>query len=90
MVSYHLAQGTPTGHIVEDEQWTHASHCLGDLRQALLCNLDVTLLAQPAKEASPGDGQSVQCKNLTATIDWLVEHQHIEHHPPGMGPNATG
>ncbi|KAH8892134.1 hypothetical protein GQ53DRAFT_863878 [Thozetella sp. PMI_491] len=89
MFQYYLNQNAPITHIMEEGRWMHAKHCLSDLRQSLICNLDETLLAQPNNNAQPGDGQLIQCKNITTTVNWLKEHRHITQHPPGMGPNDS-
>jgi hypothetical protein len=62
---------------MRNETWGHTKHCLGELRQSLLCNLDETLLAQPDQLHDPGDGQQLQCKDLKAINEWAVKFRHF-------------
>lgn len=90
MFSYYLANSTTaTSYHVNEDAWVHAKHCLGGLRQSILCNLDETLLAQPSYKSLPGDGQLVQCKNIKPTVEWILKNKHHEHHPDGFGPGGV-
>jgi hypothetical protein len=62
---------------MRNETWGHTKHCLGELRQSLLCNLDETLLAQSDQLHDPGDGQQLQCKDLKAINEWAVKLRHF-------------
>jgi hypothetical protein len=50
--------------------WEHTLHCLADIRQALLCNLDETLLVISAT-IHPGYHQNKVCKDLGPVFEWL-------------------
>lgn len=55
---------------IPDEIWEHTVHCLSDLRQVLLCNIDETLLVI-SDVIHPGYLQKKVCKDLDPIVEWL-------------------
>ena len=70
----------PTGHenlIPEGHDSVHTNHCFDYLRQAILCNVDMTL-----EGGSPGNptgtngfGHAHVCRNYLEVIDWIEERR---------------
>ncbi|KAG6041160.1 hypothetical protein E4U41_005798 [Claviceps citrina] len=56
---------------IAEEKWRHTVHCLADLRQLILCNLDETLFIIPEGYIHPGLHQKKVCKDPRPIIEWL-------------------
>lgn len=55
---------------VPPRKWLHSVHCLSDLRQVVLCNLDETLFTF-TEDIHPGFHQPKVCKDLRPIDAWL-------------------
>ncbi|KAM0817741.1 hypothetical protein AB5N19_03548 [Seiridium cardinale] len=55
---------------IPEIMWEHTANCLADIRQALLCNLDETLLVV-SDTIHPGYHQNKVCKDLGPVHEWL-------------------
>ncbi|KAH8803008.1 hypothetical protein F5884DRAFT_756310 [Xylogone sp. PMI_703] len=67
------AQETSQPYIMDHTRWNHIKHCIGDLRQYLLCNFDETLLVGH-DSIHPGKDQTKLCRDLGPINKWIEGH----------------
>jgi len=66
-----LASSDPVSYHVENSSFHHTLHCLGYLRQALMCSCDLTLM-NTGSDLSFDGGQKRQCRDFDATSKWVM------------------
>lgn len=78
--SAHNLLNTPTSRIGKTHTLiavTDITHCLDEIRQALMCHLDSTLLASNGS-GTWGDGQLRVCRDWEGLFDWVGDHGYVE------------
>ena len=65
---YHFRDGEN-----QTEPFSHLVHCMDQIRQTMMCNLDTTLLAADDPDHFI-DGQPHQCKDFWGLHRWMTEH----------------
>lgn len=53
----------------------HSAHCFNYIRQALMCNADLTL--EGKTEAGPGEGHEHECVDYDAVLAWANEEGRV-------------
>ncbi|KAI1261680.1 hypothetical protein F5Y18DRAFT_440329 [Xylariaceae sp. FL1019] len=60
-------------YVADDRDWRHAYHCVGAIRQRIMCHPDTSLMGK-LENAELGEGAVQRCANFEALKNWAGDH----------------
>ncbi|KAJ3052070.1 hypothetical protein HK097_006917 [Rhizophlyctis rosea] len=73
----HFQQGY-AGKPLDPDVAHHSVHCFDYIRQALICNADVSLEGKPEKDTERGWGHKHVCTDYEKLLEWANEHSAMK------------
>ncbi|TGO30054.1 hypothetical protein BPAE_0008g00460 [Botrytis paeoniae] len=60
----------------QSEPWAHVMHCIDQIRQTIMCNIDTTLVPMSGPKEFK-DGHYHVCKDYRDVFEWASQHRPV-------------